>query len=273
MLTHYVKYFVVFWLFYLVLMAVGLLFTDAAFNHLQVNVGSLVATTSDVADDRLIYEETDPGFFMSVGGSRLNDWIMISIGDHETSEYRLLPAADPFAEPIVVSPRETGLEYEIEEGGDVFFILTNADGAKDYKVVTAPVADPRRANWTDLVAHEPGRLILSIQAFRNFLVRLERKDGLPRIVVRERAGGAEHVIAFDEEAYSLGLSGLYEYDSLQAPVQANNGVQQGYLEGSNVDSLQELVQMILVQRSFAATQRALTGVGQMQSSLINNMLR
>ena len=168
---------------------------------------------TDVADDRLVYEEADPGFFMSVGGSRLNDWIMISIGDHETSEYRLIPANDPLAEPTVVSERRTGLEYELEEGGDVFFILTNADGAKDYKIVTAPVADPRRANWTDLVAHEPGRLILSIQAFRDFLVRLERKDGLPRIVVRERASGAEHVIAFDEEAYSLGLSGLYEYDT------------------------------------------------------------
>src|SRR5690606_2825374 len=71
----------------------------------------------------------------------------------------------------------------------------------------------REANWTELVPHEPGRLILSILAFKDYLVRLERKDGLPRIVVRERVSGDEHVIAFDEEAYSLGLAGSYEYDT------------------------------------------------------------
>ena len=163
--------------------------------------------------DRLVYEEADPGFFMSVGGTRLNDHIMIAINDHETTEYRLLPANDPSAEPLVVAPRETGLQYDLEEGGDIFFVLTNADGAKDFKVMTAPADDPVRANWTELVAHKPGRLILSILAFRHFLVRLERQDGLPRIIVRERATGAEHSIAFDEEAYSLGLSGALEYDT------------------------------------------------------------
>ena len=168
---------------------------------------------TDVGQDRLIYEEADPGFFMSVGGSRLDDWIMISISDHETSEYRLIPAADPSAEPFVVAPREIGLEYDLEEGGDVFFILTNADGAKDYKIMTAPVASPGRQNWQELVPHEPGRLILSMLSFKDFLIRLERKDGLPRIVVRERASGEEHLIAFDEEAYSLGLAGSYEYDT------------------------------------------------------------
>ncbi len=171
------------------------------------------ALGTDASSDRLIYEEEDPGFFMNVGGTRLNDWILIGINDHETSEYRLLPADDPAAEPRIVSPRETGLQYDLEEGGDVFFILTNADGAKDFKVVTAPVNAPGRENWTELVPHEPGRLILSIQSFTKFLVRLERVDGLPRIVVRERKSGAEHSISFPEEAFSLGLSGGYEYDT------------------------------------------------------------
>ncbi len=164
-------------------------------------------------DDRLVYEETDHGFFMDVSGTRLNDWIMIGINDHETSEYRLLPAAEPEAEPVLVKAREAGVQYDLEAGGDVFFILTNSGGAKDFRIMTAPAADPREENWSELVPHEPGRLILSVMAFRDWLVRLERKDGLPRIVVRERAGGGEHVIAFDEEAYSLGLSGSFEYDT------------------------------------------------------------
>lgn len=165
------------------------------------------------SQDRLVYEEADPGFFMNVGGTRLGDWIMISINDHETSEYRLLPASMPEAEPVLVKAREEGVQYDLEEGGDVFFVLTNSGGAKDFRIMTAPVADPREENWTELVPHEPGRLILSIMGFRDFLVRLERKDGLPRIVVRHRATGEEHIVAFDEEAYSLGLSGSYEYDT------------------------------------------------------------
>ena len=171
------------------------------------------AVGTDPATDRLVYEEADPGFFMNVGGSRTDRWIMISINDHETSEYRILPAADPLAAPKIVAPRETGVEYDIEDGGDVFFILTNADGAKDFKIVTAPAEAPSRENWQDLVPHDPGRLILSILAFAGWLVRLERKDGLPRIVVRERATGEEHIVTFDEQAFSLGLSGSYEYDT------------------------------------------------------------
>ena len=165
------------------------------------------------AQDRLIYEETDPGFFMSLGATRDGEWVAIQIGDHETTEVRLLPTARIDAEPRLVEPRTKGLQYDMEEGGDVFFILTNADGAKDFKIMTAPVHAPSRRNWVELVPHAPGRLITGILSFRDFLVRLERENGLPRIVVRERAGGEEHAIAFDEEAYALGLHGSYEYDT------------------------------------------------------------
>lgn len=190
----------------------GFLYTRLDANHRPSKV--LFHRIGDEAsNDRLVYEETDPGFFMDVGGTRSNEWILIGINDHETSEYRLLKATDPFAEPMLVSPRETGLQYDLEEGGDVFFILTNEGGAKDFKIMTAPASDPVRANWKEIVPHQPGRLILSVIGFKNYLVRLERLEGLPRIVVRERANGAEHTISFDEEAFSLGLSGSYEYDT------------------------------------------------------------
>ena len=168
---------------------------------------------TDPQEDRLVYEEMDAGFFMNVGGTRDHRWVMIGINDHETSEYRILDATDPQGQFRIVEPRQTGHQYDLEEGGDCFFVLTNADGAKDFKVMTAPFDDPGRANWSELVPHEPGRLILSIVGFRNFLVRLERKDGLPRIVVHDRSDGSEHTIAFAEEAYSLGLAGSFEFDT------------------------------------------------------------
>jgi len=190
----------------------GFFYTRLDPNHRPSKV--LFHTLGETADrDRLVYEEPDPGFFMNVEGTRRNDWVMISINDHETSEYRLISATAPGAEPRIVAPRETGLQYELEEGGDIFFILTNADDAKDFKIVTAPVSDPTRANWRELVPHEPGRLILSLIGFEHYMARLERKDGLPRIVVHDRETGDEHFISFDEEAFSLALAGAYEYDT------------------------------------------------------------
>ncbi len=163
--------------------------------------------------DRLVYEEADPGFFMGVGGSMLDDFIYIDIHDHETSEYWLLPTSDLTGKPQLVAARETGLEYSLTEGGDVFYILTNADGAKDFKIMQTPVDKPGREHWTDVVAHTPGRLIISHMAFVRHLVWLERENGLPQIKIRDRLTGEEHAIAFAEEAYSLGLSGAGEYDT------------------------------------------------------------
>jgi oligopeptidase B len=165
------------------------------------------------SEDRLVYEETDPGFFMGVGGSLLDDFIYIDIHDHETSEYRLLSTKDLTAEPQLVAEREEGVEYSMTEGGDVFYILTNADDAKDFKIVEAPVSAPGKENWKELVPHEPGRLILNHMAFARHLVWLERREGLPVIMIRDRKSGEEHSIAFAEEAYSLGLQGAAEYDT------------------------------------------------------------
>ncbi|WP_137113449.1 S9 family peptidase [Mesorhizobium sp. GR13] len=190
----------------------GFFYTRVDANHRPSKIFYHALGTPE-SEDRLVYEEKDPGYFASVGGTRRNDWIMISVNDHETTEYRLLDARKPSSKPRLVVRRKTGVQYDLEEGGDIFFILTNADGAKDFKIMTAPVEDPIQANWKELIPHEPGRLILSVTGFANFMVRLERKDGLPRIVIRDRASGEEHTIAFDEEAYSLGLGGSYEYDT------------------------------------------------------------
>ena len=165
------------------------------------------------SEDRLVFENDDPGFFMSVDDSPLNDWIIVSLHDHETSENWLIPASDPSASPKLVAARQEGVQYDLEPAGDEFFILTNAGGAKDFKIMSAPASDPRPENWREVVPHEAGRLIIAIQAFENFLVRLERKDGAPRIILRDRKTGKEETIAFDEEAYSLGLIGAVEYDT------------------------------------------------------------
>jgi oligopeptidase B len=168
---------------------------------------------SDPHDDILVYEEADPGFFVGLGKTQSNRFIVIACHDHETSEVLLIPTDDPSAAPRLVAMRQKGVEYSLDEAGGTLFILTNAGDAKDFKIVTAPVDAPGPDNWRDLIGHEPGRLILSATSYAGHLVRLERLSGLPRIVIRRLDDGAEHVIDFDEEAYSLGLAGGYEFDT------------------------------------------------------------
>ena len=163
--------------------------------------------------DVLVYEEPDPGFFVSLGKTRSQHFILIHTHDHQTSEVRFICAEDPEGQPTLVAAREIAVEYSVDEANGTFFILTNASGAKDFEIVSAPVAAPGRENWKQIVPHQPGRLITAHDLTARHLTWLERWEGLPRIVVRRLADGAEHTIAFDEEAYSLGLTGGYEYDT------------------------------------------------------------
>jgi len=165
----------------------------------------------DSADAELIYEESDPGYFLGVGKTDGDRWIVLSANDHTTSEMRVFDANDPAAEPLLISERESGVEYSLTEAGGELFVRTNLDGAVDFKIMRAPLDDPRRENWTDLIAPREGVLVNGLMGFENWLVRSERADALPRIVVRDLRTGEEHEIAFDEEAYSLGMSGGYEY--------------------------------------------------------------
>jgi oligopeptidase B len=166
-----------------------------------------------VEEDVLVYEEPDPGFFVGVSLTESRRWLLVDSHDHVTSEVRLIDAAHPERDPVVVAPREPHVEYDVAHHDKRLIILTNADGAEDFKLVECPEENPGREQWTDLVAHRPGVLIVAFQVFRRWLVRLERENALPRVVVRDIDSGEEHVIAFDEEAYALGMGGGYEFDT------------------------------------------------------------
>jgi oligopeptidase B len=169
-----------------------------------------------VEDDVLIYEETAPGYFVSIAAGQSRRFAEISIHDHETSECWLLDLDDVEAVPTLVAPRETSVQYDSEHhpalfGQEALVLRTNADGAEDFKIVWTPLADTARTNWRDLVAHRPGIYLLSYVLLADWLIRLEREEGLPRIVIRHLESGQEHAIGFDEEAYSLGVDGGYEF--------------------------------------------------------------
>jgi oligopeptidase B len=165
------------------------------------------------ADDVLVYEEQDPGWFTHIHESASGRFGVIAGGDHETSEQRLIDLTDIDAPPRLVAARETGVQYSIADRDDELFILTNADGAIDFKIVTAPLQSPARANWRDLISYREGVYIIDIELYAGHLVRLERANALPAIIIRDLETTDEHAIAFAEAAYSLDTMGSYEFDT------------------------------------------------------------
>nr|HEV8012030.1 S9 family peptidase [Bradyrhizobium sp.] len=159
------------------------------------------------AEDVLVHEEQDAGWFTHIHESTSGRFCVIAGGDHETSEQRLIDLADAEASPRLVAGRETGVQYSIADRGDELFILTNAGGAIDFKIVTVPLASPEPAHWRDLIPHRPGVYLMDIELYAGHLVRLERANALPAIIIRDLATAEEHAIAFDEAAYSLDTMG------------------------------------------------------------------
>ncbi|WP_419729224.1 S9 family peptidase [Lichenicola sp.] len=175
-------------------------------------------------EDVLVYQETDPGFFIGVEVSASRAWIMITCGDQETSETLLIPATDPTAAPRIAAPRVKGERYSLIHwpGGahDRFIVHTNTGDAIDFTLMQTPVSDPDRSAWRPWVPHRPGHFIIGVTAFAGHLAWIERRDVNNRILMVPiadadapdiRAHAAE--IAVEEEAYLLSLDGSYEFDT------------------------------------------------------------
>ena len=165
------------------------------------------------AEDVLVYEEPDVGWFTRIDESASGRFCIVSGGDHDTTEQRLIDLSVPDAPPRLVAPREKGVRYNVADRGEELFILTNEGAAIDFKIVSAPLATPQRAHWREYVPHRPGTYILGIDLFAGHLVRLERTNALPSIAIRALATQAEHTIAFDETAYSLDMVGGFEFET------------------------------------------------------------
>lgn len=167
---------------------------------------------TDVADDHLVYEEPDDGFFLGLGKSQSDDYIYIHSAGKETSEVRYLDSsAAPDAEPVLIREREKGVEYDVDHHGDYFYIHTNDDGATEYKIMRAPVDDCGKENWTEIVPHNENVTIAGMIILKDFMIRMERERALPRIIVSDY-NGQEYSIDFPDEAYTVSAAAGYEFD-------------------------------------------------------------
>jgi oligopeptidase B len=156
----------------------------------------------DPADDVAIYEEADEGFRVAVGGTRDRNWLIVATGDNQTSEVRILPARDPSAAPVLVSPRQVKRQYSIESAHGKLWILTN-DAHVNFRIVSADPAAP--GDWTEVVAGSDGVYLTGIAAFDRHLAIAAKIEGLDQIILRDWHG-AERRVAFPEASYAAGLS-------------------------------------------------------------------
>ena len=161
--------------------------------------------------DTVVYEEQDSGFFTGVIPSTSREYIIIGTGDHVTSEVRLIPASDPQAVPILVSPRRTGHEYSVDHQGDRFVIRTN-DTHKNTRIAVASGDDPTQASWTALVDASDSHYIRNVKAFRDFIAVEERIDGLDHVRLIDRSGQSRYV-QFPESAYTAGIDNNPEFET------------------------------------------------------------
>jgi oligopeptidase B len=169
-------------------------------------------------EDVLVVQEEDERFFLGVGTTRSRRYVVLSAESKVTSEVRVLDAGRPTDTPQLVEARRQGVEYSVEhavvpEHGDVFLILTNDEGAENFAVLRAPVADPGRDRWEVMVAHRPDVRVEGVDAFAGNVVLWERERGLERIRVMPAGGAADHVIEQPEPVYSLGGGANLEWGS------------------------------------------------------------
>jgi len=170
----------------------------------------------------LVYEEADPAIFMQVGRTAADGFVRLSLSGPDMAEVRLVPGADETGAPRLVRARARGVTYDIDEWQGALLMVTDEGGAFDRKIVQL---DPRTMQaGATLVPHRPGVPILSIAPFETALVRLERENGLHRIVVRQR-DGREQAIRFPDAAYALELPEGQDYRAAAVRIAHESPVQ------------------------------------------------
>ena len=162
--------------------------------------------------DVLVAEEKDELYRLYAGRTRSRQYILLGSTSTDTHEWSYIPTANMTAAPKIVSPREKGHEYNVDQHGDKFYIITN-DKGRNFRLVTAPISNPSKANWTEVVAHRPAVMLEDIDIFKDFYVLSERENGLQKLRLTDFKSGKGHYLEFPEPVYSAGVGANREFDT------------------------------------------------------------
>jgi oligopeptidase B len=177
----------------------------------RVHDATMHVLGTPVSEDVELYRETlDEGFRVGTGLSAQEDWLIISTGDNETSEVRLVPASDPTAEPVLVKPRSKGVEYDVDVRDGTVWVHTNDDHV-NFRLAIAKLETP--GDWTTLISGSDEFYLTGFELFKDFYVTEGRLRGLDQIQLRSyKDANLVKPIAFAEASFSAGLSNNPEYD-------------------------------------------------------------
>jgi oligopeptidase B len=186
------------------------LMPDAAVRPYQVWRHVLGTPTED---DVLVMQEDDERFELSVEQTKSERYVIFTSTSQVTSESLFIPSDQPQAEPVLVEARRHGIEYNIDHQGDRFLILTN-DGARNFRLMAAPVASPGRPSWTEVVPERPGVRLNFTDVHAGHVVLGERSEGLQLLEVLDFATGELHTVDQPDPAYTAFPGSDPNYDSV-----------------------------------------------------------
>lgn len=168
---------------------------------------------TDSSEDVLVFDEKNEAFDVNIFKTKSLEYIFIVSSSTISDEHRFIPAADVFAEWKVVQQRADGLEYSVEHYEEEFYIITNADGATNFKLVKTKVGNCGIENWEDVIPHRENILLEGFEIFKNYLVLEERNQGLLQIRIIETHSGESYYIPFSDPTYTAYIGLNLEFDT------------------------------------------------------------
>ncbi|WP_299440777.1 S9 family peptidase [uncultured Aquimarina sp.] len=168
---------------------------------------------TDSSNDIEIYHETDDTFNTFVYKTKSKEYIVIGASSTLTSEYHILKADNPTGKFTVFQPRVRGLEYGIAHYQGNFYVLTNTDEAKNFKLMKVSEENTLKENWTDVIPHRKDVLLEDVDIFKEYLVISERSNGLNRINIKSWDGTSDYYLPFDNETYTAYVSTNVDFDT------------------------------------------------------------
>lgn len=155
------------------------------------------------ADDKQVYEETDERFNIGAYLTKDEKYIMLNIGSQVTTEFRMIPADQPNATFKVFAPRKQNVEYEVHPHGNKFYIVTNADGATNFKLMETPANATDWASWKEVLPYNPNVKLEGIDEFKDYLALSLRDNGLRQVMIYKLGNKEADYITFPDPTYSL----------------------------------------------------------------------
>ena len=168
---------------------------------------------SEQKSDELIFEETDDTFGVSVYKTKSKKYLVIVSYSTLTTEYQVLNANTPDGDFKVFQPRTRGLEYGISHYEDSFYIVSNADGAQNFKLSKTSETQTEKEYWKDVIPHRESVLLEGIEIFKDFLVVSERENGLNQIHIKRWDGAANYYLPFESETYTAYTTINIDFDT------------------------------------------------------------